>query len=124
MGYLTEYTVTEAHATLGADGSLSCSPTCDAMRVVAFHLRNLPYFTGNQVVVNASGVIDVGNCKWYRHDEDVRTVLEDERLVRVVLHHDGEEQGDVWDKVHERGEDRAVTVKCYRYRLVRDAEPS
>lgn len=62
-------------------------------------------------------------CKWYEHDKDISAAMVATGATLVLLHGEGEEQGDVWDKEY-RLVDGAVTIKTFRYRLVRDTEPT
>lgn len=61
--------------------------------------------------------------KWYRHEDDITTAMVATGTTSVDLHGEGEENGDVWDKEF-RLVDGRVEVKTFRYKLVRDKEPS
>lgn len=58
------------------------------------------------------------SIKWYAHDDDIAKAMRAADVKRVDLHGEGEDQGDVWDKVYEL-HDGLVRVSEYRYRLVR-----
>lgn len=66
--------------------------------------------------------VDHENMTWYDHDENIVEAMKEASIARVELHGEGEETGDVWDKEYERLGD-AVTIKKFKYRLVRDETP-
>lgn len=61
-------------------------------------------------------------AKWYEHEAHVAKAMKLTAMSAVDLHGEGEKQGDVWDKEF-RLVDGAVTVKTFKYRLVREEEP-
>lgn len=44
------------------------------------------------------------SCKWYQHDENMKTVSRDFPHLILVLDGEGEDQGDVWRKAYLNGE--------------------
>lgn len=60
--------------------------------------------------------------KWYNHENHIVAAMQRTGATLVEIHGDGEEQGDVWDKVFKYSEDdRAIFVEEYRYTLNRSA---
>lgn len=43
------------------------------------------------------GVFDE-ECKWYEHEKDIARAMRETGTTLVIIHGEGEEQGDVWDK--------------------------
>jgi len=63
-----------------------------------------------------------GTMKWYEHDRDITNAMLLSGVEKVDLHGKGEEHDDVWDKEY-RQVDGKVTVKKFRYDLVRRSTP-
>lgn len=57
--------------------------------------------------------------KWYAHNEYIAKAMRDADIKRVELHGEGEEQGDVWDKIYTLHDNGLVRVSEYKYQLVR-----
>lgn len=62
------------------------------------------------------------SMKWYDHDDDIKAAMLSTGTERVVIHGEGEQQGDVWDKEYTIVDlvGRRVDVRTFKYRLVRD----
>lgn len=64
-----------------------------------------------------------GSSKWYEHEGDIARAMCTSGADLVEIHGEGEEQGDVWDKVFTRnGND--ITIAVYTYALVRPNGPT
>ncbi len=60
------------------------------------------------------------SMKWYDHEQDVTEAMQKSGVDLVLLHGEGEDQGDVWDKHFLRQSSGEIEVNRYDYHLVRD----
>ncbi len=60
---------------------------------------------------------------WYEHEADIARAMRESGSSLVVLHGDGEEVGDVWDKEFRVVGD-AIVVETYRFTLSRPEAPT
>ena len=67
--------------------------------------------------------IESPEWKWYEHEKHIIAAMKESGTREVDLHGEGEEQGDVWDKEF-RSIDGKITVKKFKYRMVREENPS
>lgn len=106
MGYNTRYTVKRA-VWAGED---RLGTFREAIAAVAEYGREA--FTGDEPV------------KWYDHEEHIALVMRETRTATVELHGEGEEQGDVWDKLFNLREDGVVEIREFTYELRRPDAPT
>jgi hypothetical protein len=80
---------------------------------------NLREFTGEKFRAGR----ETDEWKWYEHDEHIVTSMSRSGATRVEIHGEGEEQGDVWDKVYTLTDDGQIRLEKYRYETRRSADP-
>lgn len=100
MGYNTRYTFTTIEA-----------PDLNAFRSALSDIAGVDPVTCND------------EMNWYDHQGQIKAAMEASGASVVVLHGEGEDQGDVWDREF-RFMDGRVDVKEYRYKLVREEQPT
>jgi hypothetical protein len=61
--------------------------------------------------------------KWYGHNEAIVDAMSRSGVTRVELHGEGEERGDVWDKVYTLADDGSIKLEVYRFETRRSADP-
>lgn len=62
--------------------------------------------------------IGSGKLKWYEHEKHLADAMIESGVTKLVLHGEGEEPGDVWDKTFGVDEQGCVWVQTTRYELV------
>lgn len=61
--------------------------------------------------------------KWYGHDDAIIDAMSRSGVSRVELHGEGEEQGDVWDKVYTLTDEGSIKLERYAFESRRSADP-
>jgi hypothetical protein len=108
MGYSTTYTIKQV------DGD-----------VAAFRREFSKHKQAKEDGYHWFGVeVESEEWKWYEHEKHISDAMVASECNLVILHGEGEEQGDVWDKEFRRASGGKVTVKKFKYRLVREEKPS